>query len=113
VRLTLCFSAYVCLPQASVTQQIQLWKHPVGKKRGRVLGELLNATPALLGPSIVPPDCSLAATPLLKTDPPALVKKAYRKAVRLVHPDKIAGVCGKRVAVTAAAAAAWSGRVTA
>ena len=75
---------------------MQLWKHPVGRKRPRVLGELLNAIPALLGPSVVPPDCSLATTPLQRSDPPALVKKAYRKAVRLVHPDKIAGETGRR-----------------
>lgn len=77
--------------QATVTQQIQLWKHPVGKKRARVLGELLNAVPALLGPEVIPLDSSLVSTPLLKTDPPVMVKKAYRKVVRLVHPDKIAG----------------------
>ena len=68
----------------------------MGRKRPRVLGELLNAIPALLGPSVVPPDCSLATTPLQRSDPPALVKKAYRKAVRLVHPDKIAGETGRR-----------------
>lgn len=77
--------------QHEVTQQIQLWKHPPGKKRPRVLGELLNALPALLGPSVVPPESSLATTPLQKSDPPEVVRKAYRKAVRLVHPDKIAG----------------------
>mmetsp|Transcript_16663 Transcript_16663/g.27817 ORF Transcript_16663/g.27817 Transcript_16663/m.27817 type:complete len:475 (-) Transcript_16663:340-1764(-) len=77
--------------QATVTQQIQLWKHPVGKKRARVLGELLNAVPALLGPELIPLDSSLVTTPLLKTDPPTMVKKAYRKVVRFVHPDKVAG----------------------
>ena len=41
---------------------------------------------------MIPPDCSLAVKPLQKSDPPSDVKKAYRKAVRLVHPDKIAGL---------------------
>lgn len=79
------------MSQATVTEQIKLWKHPVGKKRPRVLGELLNAIPALLGPTVIPSDSSLAQTPLIKSDPPAKVKKTYRQAVRLVHPDKIAG----------------------
>lgn len=74
-----------------VDQQIKLWKHPVGKKKPRVLGELINAIPSLLGPTVIPPESSLVVKPLQKGDSPSEVKKAYRRAVRLVHPDKIAG----------------------
>ncbi len=73
-----------------MAEQIKNWKQPPGKKRPRVLGELLNAIPALLGPSIIP-EGGITSRPLEKTDPPADIKKAYRRAVRLVHPDKIAG----------------------
>lgn len=95
VQHLLCMALirYICSapPQHEVTQQILQWKHPPGKKRPRVLGELLNSLPVLLGPSIIPPSCSLVTEPLKRSDAAGEVKRAYRRAVRLVHPDKIAG----------------------
>lgn len=52
---------------------------------------MLTLLPDLLGSQICPPG-SITSTPLTVSSPPADVKKAYMKAVRCVHPDKIPGL---------------------
>ena len=52
---------------------------------------MLSLLPTLLGPDICPVG-SITSTPLNISSPPSDVKKAYMKAVRCVHPDKIPGM---------------------
>lgn len=94
--------------QATVQKSMSDWKQPPGTHSPRGLGELLNNIPALLGPVIAPAG-SISSTALTNSSTPAEVelntllittycnvkfqiKKAYLKAVRLVHPDKLSGI---------------------
>lgn len=51
---------------------------------------MLTLLPSILGPDICPQG-SITSTPLTISSPPSDIKKAYMKAVRCVHPDKIPG----------------------
>jgi hypothetical protein len=58
--------------------------------RTRSIPELLTAIPSLLDPSLVP-EGAICREPLTLSSPPSDVKKAYLRAIRLVHPDKLVG----------------------
>ena len=58
--------------------------------RTRSIPELLTAIPSIIDTSIVP-EGSIYKEPLTISTPPIDVKKAYLRAVRLVHPDKLVG----------------------
>eukprot|EP00602_Paraphysomonas_sp_CaronLab_P003686 CAMPEP_0185032910 /NCGR_PEP_ID=MMETSP1103-20130426/21438_1 /TAXON_ID=36769 /ORGANISM="Paraphysomonas bandaiensis, Strain Caron Lab Isolate" /LENGTH=548 /DNA_ID=CAMNT_0027568993 /DNA_START=327 /DNA_END=1973 /DNA_ORIENTATION=- len=77
--------------KAGVRLAIERWRHPTDMKRPRSLGELLSNIPDLLGPTICP-EFSISRSPLTLSTSPTEIKKAYLKAVRLVHPDKLAAV---------------------
>lgn len=67
------------------------WRTPPGAAKERSLPELLSLVHVLLGPDLCPPTAIVSA-PLTISASPAEVKKAFFKAVRIVHPDKIAGI---------------------
>lgn len=71
-------------------QALQEWRIVPGTGKERSFGEMLTLLPTLLGAQICPPG-SITATPLTVSSPPADIKRAYMKAVRCVHPDKIPG----------------------
>lgn len=56
--------------------------------RTRSIPELLTTIPTIIDTSIVP-EGSIFKEPLTLSTPPNEVKKAYLRAVRLVHPDKL------------------------
>ena len=72
----------------TVKSIINNWKQPNGKNI-LSLGELLQTLPNIL-PDVVPVGaiCS-PSNPLSSSSLPSDVKKAYMKAVRFIHPDKL------------------------
>jgi len=77
--------------QASIRQIIQRWaKHPTIMNRTRCVADLLATAHTVI--SLIPPDgivADAANKPLTDASPVADVKKAFFRAVRFVHPDKI------------------------
>ena len=77
--------------QASIKQTIQRWaKHPTIMNRTKCVSDLLATAHTII--SLIPPDgivLDAANKPLTDASPVADVKKAFFRAVRFVHPDKI------------------------
>lgn len=71
-----------------VASIIKYWIQPSNMNRCRSIPELLTTIPTILDTSIVP-EGSIFKEPLTLSTPPTDVKKAYLRAVRLVHPDKL------------------------
>eukprot|EP00604_Paraphysomonas_vestita_P003940 CAMPEP_0174824102 /NCGR_PEP_ID=MMETSP1107-20130205/30643_1 /TAXON_ID=36770 /ORGANISM="Paraphysomonas vestita, Strain GFlagA" /LENGTH=304 /DNA_ID=CAMNT_0016049589 /DNA_START=457 /DNA_END=1371 /DNA_ORIENTATION=- len=67
---------------------IRNWTQPSNMNRTRSIPELLTTIPTIIDTSIVP-EGSIFKEPLTLSTPPNEVKKAYLRAVRLVHPDKL------------------------
>lgn len=58
--------------------------------RTRSIPELLTAIPTILDTTLIP-EGAIFREPLTLSSSPSDVKKAYLRAVRLVHPDKLVG----------------------
>ena len=74
------------LIQSEVKSKIVSWSSL--PNRGKSIEELLNTLDTIL-PECVPRGCLSAGPLVLGSSSPSEVKKAYMKAVRLIHPDKL------------------------
>jgi hypothetical protein len=76
--------------QTKIAKTLQDWRMVPGSGKERSFGEMLTLLPSLLGPQLCPPG-AITTAPLTVSSPPPDIKRAYMKAVRCVHPDKIPG----------------------
>mmetsp|Transcript_16347 Transcript_16347/g.24641 ORF Transcript_16347/g.24641 Transcript_16347/m.24641 type:complete len:1163 (+) Transcript_16347:260-3748(+) len=72
----------------TVKQYIVTWKTNPTNGKEKHIGELLTSLPGLLGPDVCPPG-TVGSAPLGLMSTPVEIKKAYMKAVRVIHPDKL------------------------
>jgi hypothetical protein len=74
--------------QAGIRQTIQKWaKHPSIMNKTKSLAGLLTSVHTIV--SLVPADAVVKSTPLTDSSEPSEVKKAFMRAVRYLHPDKL------------------------
>lgn len=89
--------------QTKIKKMVGLWRTPMGARRERDIAELLSTVHQIV--SFIPENAIVNSAQIITTkSPPSEIKRAYMKAVRFVHPDKLPESIDLESALTAEAA---------